>query len=203
MQGGAGAMDAKASVNQRQGAVAAIEGGAGTITATAKIQLDDVTLNSKATTAASAGAAALAGVRSDGVSDQDDLLDIEHDVAALCSVIAARDVEPPLSIGLFGDWGSGKSFFLEAMREQLKRIEKAAEKAEQDAITNNQPIKDATRYCARITQLEFNAWRYIDTDLWASLAQGIIDGLARTRRSARCPRPSARGYWRAPLIHAT
>ncbi|HEX8106858.1 MAG TPA: hypothetical protein VF516_03975 [Kofleriaceae bacterium] len=42
-------------------------------------------------------ATALAGFRSDGVSDQDDLLDIERDVAALCSVIAARDVEPPRS----------------------------------------------------------------------------------------------------------
>jgi hypothetical protein len=129
--------------------------------------------------AASAIAAALAGFRSDGVSSQDDLLDIEHDVAALCSVIAARDVEPPLSIGLFGDWGSGKSFFLDAMREQLKRIEKAADAAEQDAIANGKPAKDATRYCARITQLEFNAWHYIDTELWASLANGIIDGLAK------------------------
>jgi hypothetical protein len=131
------------------------------------------------TAATSAIAAALAGFRSDGVSDQDDLLDIERDVSALCSVIAARDVEPPLSIGLFGDWGSGKSFFLEAMRAQLARIEKAADQAEQAAIAGNRPIKQATRYCARITQIEFNAWRYIDTDLWASLADGIIDGLAR------------------------
>jgi hypothetical protein len=57
--------------------------------------------------------ATLAGFRSDGVTEQTDLLDIKLDVEALASVIAARDVEPPLSIGLFGDWGSGKSFFIE------------------------------------------------------------------------------------------
>jgi hypothetical protein len=124
-------------------------------------------------------AAGLAGFRSDGVSDQKDLLDIKHDVEALCSVIAARDVEPPLSIGLFGDWGSGKSFFIEEMKKRLRQIEQESDAAEQVAIAAKQPIAGATRYWARITQLEFNAWRYIDTELWASLGDGIMDGLAR------------------------
>jgi len=124
-------------------------------------------------------AAQVAGFRSDGVTDQTDLLDIKQDVTALASVIAAREVEPPLSIGLFGDWGSGKSFFIDSMKKQITRIAKAAEEAEQTALTENKSPADATRYCARIAQLEFNAWRYIDTELWASLADGIIDGLSR------------------------
>jgi KAP family P-loop domain len=49
-------------------------------------------------------------------SDQakgDDLLGITREVEALASLVAARAVSPPLSIGLFGEWGSGKSFFME------------------------------------------------------------------------------------------
>ena len=123
--------------------------------------------------------AALAGFRSDGVVGQTDLLDIKRDVEALASVIAARDVDPPLSIGLFGDWGSGKSFFIEEMRKKISALAKAARDAEDRAEEASRPRMEATGYCARIAQLEFNAWRYIDTELWASLTDGILDGLAR------------------------
>jgi hypothetical protein len=129
------------------------------------------------TAAADAAAGAVAGFHSDGIDGQVDLLDITRDVEALCSVIAARDVEPPLSIGLFGDWGSGKSFFIKEMKQRLARLAAAAGRAEQP-----------TRYCAHITQLDFNAWHYIETDLWASLTDGIIDGLARSLDAAK---PSA------------
>ncbi len=39
-----------------------------------------------------------------------DHLDFESDYIALASVIAYRKFQPPLAVGLFGNWGSGKSF---------------------------------------------------------------------------------------------
>lgn len=50
-------------------------------------------------------------VFSDSASHEiEDQLGFEEDVLALASVIAYREVKPPLAIGLFGNWGSGKSF---------------------------------------------------------------------------------------------
>ncbi len=109
----------------------------------------------------------IAGFDSD-MPDGKDLLGIEKEVEALCAVLAAKDVEPPLSLGLFGDWGSGKSFFMRMMEMRIEELMKVAQHA-----------KGKTAYCSNIVQLKFNAWHYIETDLWASLASEIIDGLAR------------------------
>ncbi len=117
----------------------------------------------------------LAGFASDASAGRD-LVGIEQDVNMLCSIIAARDVSPPLSIGLFGDWGTGKSFFIGKMKERLNALAVAAKSVPRS--------EEPAAYCGHITQLEFNAWHYIDTDnLWASLAESIIDGLARQLQS--------------------
>ena len=34
-------------------------------------------------------------------------------------------------------------------------------------------------FVSRVAQIEFNAWHYVDSDLWASLASHIFDGLSR------------------------
>jgi len=93
-----------------------------------------------------------------------DLFNLEKEVRALCSVIAAKDVKPPISVGLFGEWGSGKSFFMAQMEEELKRIAKD---------------EDPEMYCTEIIQLWFNAWHYSDSNLWASLTSEIFNGLDR------------------------
>ncbi|MGN6258418.1 MAG: P-loop NTPase fold protein [Solirubrobacterales bacterium] len=95
----------------------------------------------------------------------DDLLDIQGQVNALCSVIAAREVMPPLSIGLFGDWGSGKSFFIEKMRQRIEALAEATSNTE------------STAYCSAIHQISFNAWHYADANLWASFASHVFEGL--------------------------
>ena len=102
----------------------------------------------------------LAGYMSDTVKDVVDKLGVERDVAALSALVAAEKTDPPLSIGLFGDWGSGKSFFMERMRGRVKRLQGEPE------------------FCHQIVQIEFNAWHYLDANLWASLVTHIFDQLA-------------------------
>jgi KAP family P-loop domain/Clp amino terminal domain, pathogenicity island component len=113
---------------------------------------------------AHARALAIAGFKSDQ-ADGEDQLDIEKEVEALCMVLAARDIEPPISLGLFGDWGSGKSFFMKKMEDWFKRLK-----------AQNQI---GSPYCSNIVQLKFNAWHYSDTNLWASLTAAILQGLAQ------------------------
>lgn len=89
-----------------------------------------------------------------------DHLGVTREAQALAGVIVAKSTPLPLSIGLLGDWGSGKSFF-------MKRLEDAVGK--QVGEPGN---------CKSVVQLWFNAWHYIDTNLWASLAASIFEGLA-------------------------
>lgn len=118
----------------------------------------------------------IAGFTADDL-ERDDRLGFENEVKALCSVIAARDVAPPLSIGLFGDWGVGKSFF---MKEMSKRIRVLCGKAAEVEALRGQPGYDTEpAYWSNIAQIQFNAWHYVDANLWASLAARIFDGLAQ------------------------
>ena len=94
--------------------------------------------------------------------DGDDQLGVQGEVNALCEVITDPEVKPPLAIGLFGSWGSGKSFFMEKMRERVYKL------------TNNSLNKRPKN----VVQIRFNAWHYADTSLWASLAVEIFERLA-------------------------
>jgi len=213
--------------------------------------------------------------------DGKDQLGITPDVEAFANLISSRELKPPLSIGLFGDWGSGKSFFMQKMREAVEgnvqwvrqKARQAAEEFEAELGDTDDPtglildllpeetrlfdelmdeIKDrpgqaygsltrlfgteaesiiqqlpthrteaenrirtrlsearqalaselaegvkkgdeevrkvlfrlkktqeANRlgYCQHIAQIEFNAWHYIDTNLWASLTTNILEDL--------------------------
>ncbi len=96
-------------------------------------------------------------------------LEIDPDVDALATLIAARAVQPPLSVGLFGDWGSGKTFF---MRRLSGRVAELAA----DARDSGQLQKEVSWH-KRIVQIEFNAWHYAEGNLWASLVEHILDNL--------------------------
>jgi hypothetical protein len=63
----------------------------------------------------------LSGLRADNVQGED-TLGVERDAASFARVIADRNVDPPLAIGLFGEWGSGKSFFMHLIKAQIARI---------------------------------------------------------------------------------
>ena len=95
-----------------------------------------------------------------------DRLGIKEDVAVLTSVMLAEAVKPPLAIGLFGNWGTGKSFFMQAMREETEALTMQARQ------TADSP------FCGHVASIEFNAWHYVETHLMASLVSHILERLA-------------------------
>lgn len=76
-------------------------------------------------------------------------------------VIALRGTELPLSVGLFGEWGSGKTYFMKLLRQEIRAL----------AATG-----DAC-WCGNVVPIRFNAWHYLDTNLWASLVSEMFDQL--------------------------
>lgn len=106
----------------------------------------------------------LACYRSD-VAAREDQLGVLSDVENLCQVIMAKQWKPPLSIGLFGDWGSGKTSFINLLHSTIDA-----------AATQARGAKDSA-FVSDIIQIEFNAWHYLDANLWANLVVRILDGI--------------------------
>ena len=100
----------------------------------------------------------------------EDHLGMEQEVEAISWVVAATDIDPPLSVGLFGDWGTGKSYFMRLMEQCVKQI--AATARHEHEAGRDFPA------CSYVRQITFNAWHYVDANLWASLVTRILEQLA-------------------------
>lgn len=104
-----------------------------------------------------------------------DLLGFTRYVDSFAKIIASADTKLPLSIGLYGNWGSGKSSFMLQLREKLQKFTSAG----------------SDRFVKKIIPIEFNAWHYIDSNIWASLATGIFDGIAASEEGSTTTSPLA------------
>lgn len=103
----------------------------------------------------------LAGLISDTDSGTD-YLEITKDVNAFARVMAAKSFEPPLAIALLGKWGSGKSFFMRKLK---------------DGIQNLSEKNPENQFCEGIAHVHFNAWSYMDANLWACFVTRIFESL--------------------------
>ena len=54
-----------------------------------------------------------------------DLLNVDREVEAFARLIASRNSATPLSVGVFGAWGSGKSFFMRRLRKRVAQLREA------------------------------------------------------------------------------
>ncbi|WP_144187041.1 P-loop NTPase fold protein [Elioraea rosea] len=106
-----------------------------------------------------------AAFAADAPAATDDALGRRADARRLAELACLADNAPPLAIGLFGDWGSGKSTFMAMMQAEVERIGAAWK---DDA---------ASPFATRVAQIRFNAWSFADANLWASLAVEIFEGL--------------------------
>lgn len=117
-----------------------------------------------------------AGINNDGAQSENDMLGFKNDIRAFAALIALKELKPPLAIALFGKWGSGKSFFIYNLQKKIdflskhQGFEELVEKKEA-TNTNDEP------FCKGVVQITFNAWAYMDANLWASLAANIFEKL--------------------------
>jgi len=99
-----------------------------------------------------------------------DPLSIRRDVESFAALLASKSLEPPLSIGLFGPWGSGKTTFLKRLR---RSVENRAKEAMSAASRN-----EDTPYFSNIVHVDFNAWHYAEDALTSSLVDTIFRALS-------------------------
>ena len=112
-----------------------------------------------------------------------DRLRVRVYVRMLALLVADPKTKVPLSIGLFGEWGSGKSHFMGLLRQEVKELSGKGAAFEQ-----------------AVAQITFNAWHYSDTNLWASLADEIFEQLAGPAASAGAQDAARREQLRNELI---
>ncbi|MFJ3644466.1 translation initiation factor IF-2 N-terminal domain-containing protein [Streptomyces murinus] len=108
----------------------------------------------------------LPGLHSD-TSSAEDLLGNATDVEMLAMLAAAHDTRPPLAIAVLGQWGAGKSSFMDQMRRQVAQLA--------DLSANN-PGRSA--FASAVRQVRFNAWHYSDDHLWTGLVDHLFQSLA-------------------------
>jgi len=97
-----------------------------------------------------------------------DFIDIKAEVEAFARLVTSWKIEPPLAIAVFGEWGAGKSFFMNSVKKKIKNITRSAKIEYGD---------ERVSYCRHVVNIDFNAWHYVETNLWASLVDHIFTEL--------------------------
>ena len=98
------------------------------------------------------------------------------DAQALADLILLEAAEPPLAVGLFGPWGSGKSTLIEHLKAEIR--DQTRNERNRRAAGAALP-EDRTRIVTDVVQLSFNAWTFADSNnLWATFTSEIFDQLA-------------------------
>ena len=111
---------------------------------------------------------------------QIDSLNFSDYVSGFARLLADTDVRLPIAVGLFGNWGVGKTHFINMLKRDIA-----------DLVGRHAADRPKPRYVRRVSQITFNAWHYIDTNLWASLAIHIFDALSKEIK------PQASNYFEA------
>lgn len=102
--------------------------------------------------------------------DGDDHLGFKDYAIAFAQMAMNPQVTPPLTVGIYGAWGTGKTFLLHQIERELQRMMDHHEEAirrQRGQYSDNVPM--------RVLSVEFDAWAYNASDiLWANLVQIIF-----------------------------
>ena len=58
----------------------------------------------------------------DAANQKIDLLGVNREIEVFARLLAQKDINPPLAIALFGNWGYGKSFFMHNLEANIKQL---------------------------------------------------------------------------------
>lgn len=117
--------------------------------------------------------ATMASFSNDAPDPGADYIGVSEEADAFAYLITSVALVPPLAIGLFGTWGSGKSFLMAKIRQRVKQLTTMAASDGAAAAEGIWP---------KVVPIEFNAWQYVETDLWAALLSRIFNELSPEAR---------------------
>lgn len=119
----------------------------------------------------------VAGFHSDRASTgADDPLDTSADARALARLICLDDAAP-MAVAIFGGWGSGKSTFMATLDREVDSIVKSEASRRSGDEGEQAPSDGAATFISRVVQMRFNAWQFVDANLWTSLTAEFFDQL--------------------------
>jgi hypothetical protein len=116
--------------------------------------------------------ATMASFSNDAPDPRADLIGVGPEADAFAYLIVSRTLVPPLAIGLFGHWGSGKSFLMTKIQHRVDQLTELARR--------NPAV--STEIWTKVAPIVFSAWQYVETDLWAALLSHVFDRLTPEAR---------------------
>lgn len=103
----------------------------------------------------------------------EDRLNYERYAQALAAILSSADTHPPLTVGIYGSWGMGKTFLMNKIKDHLERAN--GEKDGRIAGTDPpgaSPGVEALK--VDIHTIRFNAWVYSGSEnLWAGMITNL------------------------------
>lgn len=96
----------------------------------------------------------------------EDELGFQDYAAAFAEMVTNPNITPPLTIGIYGAWGTGKTFLMHKIAEEVQRVQEKYQR-EKRRFQGIPP--------ARSLVINFDAWAYNTSDvLWAGLVEQIF-----------------------------
>lgn len=97
----------------------------------------------------------------------EDELGFNDYAGAFAGLVMNPNVRPPLTFGIYGSWGSGKTFLLHKIQDTINKIDDNTKRIWRRRTDEVAPM--------RVLTVEFDAWAYNASDvLWAGLVQQIF-----------------------------
>lgn len=96
-----------------------------------------------------------------------DSIGVQQEATAIAQLLTVKDLVPPFTVGLFGGWGSGKTFMFNQIKDVIIKIQKSYR-------CENQSSYD---YAGHIYVVKFDAWTYSKGNIWSSLMYTILTEL--------------------------
>jgi Cdc6-like AAA superfamily ATPase len=109
-----------------------------------------------------------------------DQLGFQTYVNAFADLVESRATSPPLTVGIFGSWGMGKSFLLKGIESELVRRRTERKKKKGQDATRTGAAKDGP--VERVHIVTFNAWEYAASKaVWPRLVRRVLDDLESSK----------------------
>lgn len=122
---------------------------------------------------------AVNGSATDDSATTNDTIGVSAEVDRLARVLCAHATSIPLAVAILGEWGSGKSSFMQMVQARVHHLAGWQQK--------NAPVAgDPPAYVTRVRQVRFNAWHYSDEHVLV----GMVDKLFRELADQRIVKPS-------------